>query len=105
LFFNVFTSISTHVFFFKRVDEVSVTVDEYPALTADDYDPPLYSDYTDDDEVENVTAAKKKHTVESNAFERQSAINLAAFSEVKSYVSVVKKKNEFGEFMLVLCED
>mmetsp|Transcript_20709 Transcript_20709/g.26936 ORF Transcript_20709/g.26936 Transcript_20709/m.26936 type:complete len:991 (+) Transcript_20709:124-3096(+) len=73
----------------KRADEwvesVNSMVETFPGLDLDDYDPPVYSDYTDEENINNVTEANEQFVAESATFEASSAENLAAFSEVNSY--------------------
>jgi hypothetical protein len=63
-------------------DDLGEAIDELPALTADDYEPPQYADYSDDATVANETSEMKKHKRESEEFVGKQAVSLNAFADL-----------------------
>jgi hypothetical protein len=66
-------------------EDISDLTENFPGFVPDDYDPPQYSEYTDDDAIENITQAQKQHEHETNDFVAKEAVALNAFAELESY--------------------
>ena len=66
-------------------EDISDLTENFPGFVPDDYDPPQYSEYTDDDAIENITHAQKQHEHETNDFVAKEAVALNAFAELESY--------------------
>jgi len=66
-------------------DDLAEALDSFPAFSPDDYDPPEYSEFTDNDDAGNVTQAAKQHEDESDAFLAKEAVALNAYAELEQY--------------------
>ena len=65
--------------------DISQLTDSFPGFTADDYNPPQFTEYVAEGDGDNVTEAQKQHERETNDFVAKEAVALNAFAELESY--------------------